>query len=246
MMQDIAIKAKIGLNHLEGKSLREIMDEVILPKIVRPSGSRRHGNCIDDDFMYGMYEHGAEIFVQDAYCYEVLAEIAMQRLLQGAVEHFPVPLETALSEQYRIYSTADDTLTPMTNACWLFIKSNIRLCLQSGEELAHQARAVLMGIVEHINDQGLPKGWTGAPLALEDSLLVVRRFCFDMLERYCAFYEVFYLINADNWQCYKQYLAHNDVYGLLDWTAFFRKLRLDGFWQFARRRQIKKAISAAL
>ena len=61
-------------------SQNEVVNKVILPIIVQPTGQDIRGWRIGDDYMSLMAEFGEYCWQQDAFTGEILLEIALQRI----------------------------------------------------------------------------------------------------------------------------------------------------------------------
>ena len=73
-----------NVNELVGMSQNEVVNKVILPIIVQPTGQDIRGWRIGDDYMSLMAEFGEYCWQQDAFTGEILLEIALQRISCGA------------------------------------------------------------------------------------------------------------------------------------------------------------------
>lgn len=97
-----------GVNNLENRSWQDVVDNVILPKLAYPANQR---DRIGNGFMRFMAYFAKEVYHMDGYLGEIMLEIAMQRISDGAVLHpdDPTPTFEALPQAYRTYGHKADT-----------------------------------------------------------------------------------------------------------------------------------------
>lgn len=219
--------------------MQKLMDEVILPSIVRPTGQDIRGWYIGDDFMSLMAKYGEYIAGVSGSCYDILAEIAMQRLSHGAVLHEPTPVVEALPPEYRKYSSANDQPGLMSEACWEFYRANAKLLLARPRLHTHAAK-IARGIITHSDDDGCELGgymW-GNEYCIKTPLLEARRFCMELLDNMVD--ETFEHITADNWLRFVHFL--NKHQEKINWKSFYQMLGVGGLFQGKERRAVKGII----
>ena len=134
-------------------SASEIVNKVVLPRIVRPTGQDIRGWRIGDDFMNLMANFAPSFCQADSFTGNILLEIAMQRLSCGAVLHDPTPVRDALPEDYRQYSAACDQPGLMSEACWNFIRKQAAYCLSNPQTRDHMAK-ILFGLHDYLDPEG--------------------------------------------------------------------------------------------
>jgi len=216
--------------------MKKLMDEVILPIIVRPTGQDIRGWRIGDDFMSLMEKYGEYIAGVSGECYDILAEIAMQRLSHGAVLHEPTPVVEALPPEYRKYSVAGDQPGLMSEACWEFYRANAKLMLERPKLHDHAAK-IARGIVIHSDDDGNEVGdymWGHCGIPLKEA----RQFCMELLDDMVD--ETFEHITADNWLRFTSFLKKHQE--KINWKSFFKMLGITGLFQGKERRAVRGAI----
>lgn len=215
----------------------KMMDKVILPFIVFPTGQDTRGWRIHDDFMAFMAEFGQFISEKSDTVYVILAEIAMQRLSHGAVLHEPTLILEALPPKYRKYSVVDDQRGLMTQACWDFYQKNAVMMLGNLRLHDHAAK-ICLGIITHCDEygNGIDYNWG---LNMKTSLKDAKNFCIDNLCKYCTI-ETIDQINADNWQHFLPFLQ--DAWNLINWDQFYQNVGASGIFRVRRRQKIKKII----
>ena len=214
-----------------------MMDEVILPFIVFPTGQETRGWRIHDEYMAFMAEFGKFINEKSESAYNILAEIGMQRISCGAVLHEPTPVDEALPLEYRHYSAAEDQSGLMTQACWDFYKENAVLMLKNLNLHDHAAK-ICLGIITHCDEHGngIDYSWG---MNMKTSLKDAKNFCMDNLCKYCTV-ETIDQINADNWQHFLPFLQ--DAWNLINWDQFYQNVGAYGIFRTRKRNKIKKII----
>jgi len=217
--------------------MKQLMDEVILPIIVRPTGQGTRGWYIGDDFMSLMAKHGNFIAEVSGECYDILAEIAMQRLSCGAVLHEGTSIFDNLPLEYHKYSVASDRPWRMSGACWEFYSANAKLMLAQPRLHDHAAK-IARGIITHSDEDGNVVGGYKWGSLCELNLANARRFCLALLDDMVD--ETFEHITADNWLLFIPFLKKHQE--KINWKRFFKMLDITGLFQGKERRAIKKAI----
>ena len=136
-------------------SQKELVDDVILPLWVGPTGQRSRGWRIPDSFMAFMAIYGNYCYEKDRITGAVLYEIAMQRISCGAVmhEHRKVVIDEFLPNRYLQYSVGCDQKGLMSPACWSFLRDQMKNLLLYPETKEH-ATAILLGVLDHIDRNG--------------------------------------------------------------------------------------------
>lgn len=136
-------------------SQNELVDDVILPLWVRPTGQRSRGWRIPDSFMCFMARFGERCYEKDPDTGAVLYEIAMQRISCGAVmhEHRKVIIDEFLPNRYLQYSVGCDQKGLLSPSCWSFLRDQIKYLLLHPETREH-ATAILLGVLDHIDRKG--------------------------------------------------------------------------------------------
>ena len=156
MLQAIAKLCKIDVCTLEGKSLDDIIKQYILPLSLHEQGE----NFISSRFMQFLADYGQDCMNMDSYSSEVLLEIAMQRISKGAVSHSIYDLNMALSEKYRQYSSANDQSKVMDQACWNFLRNNLKACCKISfhQTWRRHAYQILFGLLRCFDYDGGTNG----------------------------------------------------------------------------------------
>lgn len=140
------------VNELVGMPQRQIVDQIILPFILKPSDQNIRGWRIGDSYMHLMAEFGEYCYNQDQFTGEILLEIALERLSCGAIRHQETSYEI-LPSNYWKYSNWKDQPGLMTDACWKFLKKQGELCLQINLTKDH-IKKMIMGLLDHLDEHG--------------------------------------------------------------------------------------------
>ena len=151
-LNKVAAMSGKNVNELVGMSQNEVVNKVILPIIVQPTGQDIRGWRIGDDYMSLMAEFGEYCWQQDAFTGEILLEIALQRISCGAVLHEASSYKI-LPEAYRKYSAMCDQPGLMSDACFNFLQKQIVTCLKAKLTREH-AKKIIFGLIDHLDEQG--------------------------------------------------------------------------------------------
>lgn len=140
---------------LEQMSQPELINKVIFPLWVKPTGQDTRGWRVPDSFMEFMACYGHYCYTQDAYTGAVLYEIAMQRISCGAIphKHREIKPHEFLPKEYNKYSTLCDQPGLMSPACWSFLRDQTRYLLSLTECKEH-ATAIVLGILDNTDCHG--------------------------------------------------------------------------------------------
>lgn len=151
----IAHGCDVSVEKLKKKTWHEIVDELILPLWVGISGQCSRHRFINDGFMRFMAGYGQQCFYYDFYRGEILFEIAMERILNGAVPqqnpYFRYYQKLPLA--YQLYSAEYDTPVPMSGACFDFLRYNLAFLLRHDDTRKHAAE-IIFGILDNLTPNG--------------------------------------------------------------------------------------------
>ena len=145
--------AKLSGTDVTGMTPAEIVNNVVLPRIVQPTGQDIRGWRIGDDFLELMADFAPDFYRNDAFTAAILLEIAMQRLSCGAVLHEPTPVREALPAEYKQYSAACDQPGLMSDACWNFLRKQASFCLSLPQTKDHMSK-IIFGLHDHLDAEG--------------------------------------------------------------------------------------------
>lgn len=217
-----------------GMNTTDLIEQVILPEIVRPTGQDTRGWRISDDYMYLIADYGHELWDGDCYRGGFLYEIAMQRISCGAVLHEATRVLEALPGPYRKYSTYFDQPGLMSGGCLHFLTEQAETVLKfkpegvyvsaSASALADHMEKILFGIIDQLDETGkaltnymLGREIDGAKVFLM-AWITLRRCRPETLWRHCA--------GQKNWRRWTDFLR--EQWYCIDHDEFARLIGLSG------------------
>jgi hypothetical protein len=149
---DVANASYAKVEDLQNLSIKEIADNYILPKIVRPFNNRGYGAR---SFLELMAKWGSSIFLWDSNVAGLLFEIGMQRISRGALLHEGVDLVKLLPNEYKMYTFAYDEYRVMTKECYDFLVNNLEIMFTSLEpKYREHCHKIVFGIMQHVAETG--------------------------------------------------------------------------------------------
>lgn len=236
------IESKTGERNLRSKTLEEVVNTIVLPKMV--GGPKRE--FIGDAFMHLMREHYYSIRIEckDLKLYQALQQLALQRLTRGAVEHDYVEATRPLPNEYFQYSAVHDAPYPMTEGCCDYILSDAFEATFYDDANKHHAEEIAFGIIRHT----LPNGSIDPSWNLPEKFRVRGQNFYSkatyLVEKYSTFETIFdHYAQPSEWQKHKCWFANN--YQKIDWDMFFERTKtLSGNWvkRFFMKREIKRKL----
>ena len=154
-LETISMHSDKDVAKLRKMTQRQLVDEVILPLWLKPSGQSTRGWRIPDSFMEFMARFGDYCYEKDPATGAVLYELALQRISCGAVmhKHREVGIMEFLPARYSIYAVGCDQPGLLSPRCWEFLRSQMKYML-SIEETKEHATAILFGVLDNIDCQG--------------------------------------------------------------------------------------------
>ncbi len=202
------------------KSWSEIMNNFILPEVLKAGGSARNYQ-ISDEYMSVIAEFGQIIYQSDKKTAEVLLEFAMQRISCGAVKHPYLGAALNVPQRYVYYSTFQDKPALMSEACFDFLQRGLPYCLVS-EKLKKHARAILMGLIYNLDyNTGQPiNGYNLGEMAQKS--VEITQWAWGTAKIFIPFEEFWPLLVKDNWLKYKPYFTVR--WGKIDLKKFYGAL----------------------
>lgn len=229
------IEELTGVN-VNGMNAKEIVDKVVLPKIVRPTGQDIRGWRIDDNFMNLMADFGREFCHNDLITGQILLEIAMQRISCGAVLHEATPI--TLPAGYEKYSVACDQYGLMSEGCWNFITKQATFCLQITKTKEHMQK-ILFGLLDHLTPEGKEIGdYTLGSIGYELNGKEVYDFALSTVKKNVPFAELYqHWATPGRYQLYLSFFKEN--WTQIDEKDFFKRIGKTGFFE---KRKVRKEI----
>ena len=118
----VAELTNMNVNELAAMPYRQVINSVVLPQILYPTGQDTRGWRIGENYMNLMAEFGTKCWLRDHFTGEIMLEIALQRLSKGAVLHEAHSFKV-LPQAYWKYSAMGDQPGLMTDTCWKFLQA---------------------------------------------------------------------------------------------------------------------------
>lgn len=216
----------------------DLVNKVILPEIVRPTGQDIRGWRISDSFMNLMADFGQDFYARDRFTGEILLEIAMQRISCGAVLHEQTSIKLPFG--YENFSVAKDQWGLMSEGCWAFIQKQATFCLQAKKVKFHM-KTILFGLLDHIDGDTTLNGYM---LGSYDSQLKpknVYQFAWSVLAANVSFEERYeHFATPERYKKYAGFFKEN--WSKIDKSNFFAKIGITGF--FAKRKVTKEILNS--
>lgn len=246
------VERETGVNNLENRSWQDIVDNVILPKMAYPAELR---NRIGNNFMTFMAEFAEEVYSCDEYLGNIMLEIAMQRISDGAVLHpeDQTPTFEALPQAYRTYGSQNGYLGGepglMGKECEDFIVRAFPFCLEHAKTKDH-ALAIAFGLVHYLNENGEElEGYMLNSIDYKPDGKLLYTLAKQWVEKYADEETIFrHYAQPNQWRKHIAWFAEQEKAEKLDWENFFAatKAAKDGnvFVRFKTRLRIQKEIRA--
>lgn len=240
VLERVAEATGVSVSELQKMPWKKVVDEVILPKMAGPKGTRW---CIHDNYMNLVGDFSYELSIQDSYTATAMLEIALQRLSCGAVYHEATPWPEPLPKEYWDYSSCWDEAHIMTEGCYNFIMKGIEQCLKNEVTRDHTLK-ILFGLMEGLSPNGEKASGYSAFDNEQLDAVVLFAHAQRMAEQYGPYEELYKnYVQPGQWQKHKIWLADN--YSKINWNNFFSRtdcLRGGWFAKLRQKREIKKDI----
>ena len=227
----VAELSGVSQNEIATMFHSDIVYQVILPKILHEGGQDIRGWRISEDFMMLIADYGEYFWQQDWMSGEILLEIAMQRISNGAVLHEPTKYDV-LPQRYDKYSAALDQPGLMTEGCWQFLNNQAKTCLQSKNLKGHMSK-IICGLAEHLDKNGETKnGYMLSSSCLKSVTpkelfnwawqRIYRDKNIDPYDIYC------YFATPKRWRLYP--VLFKEHWSKIDKKDFYRRIGVKGFF----------------
>ena len=227
-----------GVSNLSNMPWHDIVNNVILPKMAGPQGTRW---CINDMFMNFVADNAYSIYMENKHLAGVLFEIALQRLSCGAVLHEATSWPEPLPKQYWDYSSKWDEPHIMSDGCYNFLCKAMDACMKCEMTRSH-ALKVLLGLVSHISPNGSVNSGYYLPEKVEKKSAELYAHAKRTAEEFGTFEELYKSYACPGqWEKHKCWFA--DHLSDLDWDRFFEDtkcLKGNFFQRFIQKRTIKE------
>ncbi len=215
-------------NKLDEGGISAVINDMIIPLIL-PQGE----DHISDEFMRVMSsESGALINDLAPQQYEILAKIALARIANGAVE-MKEAFDAELPQEYQVMLEKCQP-APMSQRCWDFFISNLKLMLEN-PNLSPLAAQLAFSLVECTSP--FYKG------EYQWDIVTPKDIAFNRLQGILA--EVwegptFNHLNENNWPHYSDFIRQME--GQISWEQLYRQLNIHRWWQKPFQKMVKHAI----
>lgn len=235
-----------GVNNLENRSWQDVVDNVILPMMAYPANRR---NRIGNAFMKFMAEFTQDVCRKDEHLGNIMLEIAMQRISDGAVLHpdDPTPTFEALPQAYRTYGSQNGYLGGepglMGKECEDFIVNALPVCLEHAKTRSH-ALAIAFGLVHYLNEDGEEQeGYMLDSVAYAPNGKLLYTLAKQWAEKYADEETIFrHYAQPNQWRKHIAWFAEQEKAEKLDWENFFAATKAAGEGNFFKRWQNKLRI----
>lgn len=241
-----------GVQNLSKMPWQEVVDNVILPKL---AGRAEYRSRIYPEVMKFLSLFADDVCRKDNYLGEILLEIGMQRISDGAVLHEddPTPTFKALPEKYREYGSQNGFIGGepglMGEEEYDFIMQALPVCMRH-PNLLHHALAITFGLLKHLTPEGEVVG---------DYMFGTLNFQPDGKAMYAAakswaisnatWDELFtHFAQPDQWQKHKAWIKQEINSKNMNWSQFLQAVenKNDGYVKrLQNRKRIKKEIMSA-
>lgn len=229
-----------------------VVPSYILPKLAREPEYR---NRIGDEFMRFMAEYYQEVYNQDQKLGNVLLEIAMQRVSNGAVLHRedPTPTFDALPLEYHKYASANGFVGGepglMGEPVYGFIIKALPFCVLQ-KQLQKHALAIYFGLMHNLSVDGQEEnGYMLGTMNFKPDGVLLFNQAKAKAEAFASDEELWrHYAQPDQWKKHLDWFHQLHKDGALNWSRFFEATNADEgkrggvFSRFLRRRKIKKLI----
>lgn len=247
------IEKATGVNNLSERPWAEVVNNVILPKL---AGRAEYRSRIYPEFMKFLALYADTVCRKDNYLGEILLEIAMQRISNGAVLHEDdkTPTFEALPEAYREYASQNYCLGGepglMGEEEYAFIMQALPVCLKH-EKLLNHALAIAFGILKHLTPEGeVADGYMFGTTCFKPDGKALYEAALSRVISYATWDELFrHFAQPEQWQKHKKWFKQEIECKNLTWKQFFEATQAAGTGFFAKRwrnrARIKKEIMSA-
>ena len=246
------IERETGIHGLQNKSWNSIVENAVLP--IMAGGSER--DYIGDKFMTFMSIYYYDIMLKNYSIYSILQQLALQRLLNGAVLHdddyeyhhdkgiFPKHGMMSLPTTYMRYSSIFDEPQVMTQGCYDYIMSSAFDEAFKDKSNKDFAMEVAFRLINNISSQGkVDQAFNIGPDFEKEGLKLYSKAVW-LVEKFGDYKTVFENYTQTNeWEKHIFWFAKN--YAQIDWKMFFKNTKaLKGNFinKFLQRRAIKEKI----
>ncbi len=226
----VAELCRVNENDVNCASQKELVNNYILPRLVVRGGQDIRGWRISPTFMEFMARFGQTCVERDRETGELLLELAMQRISNGAVVHAvkggkgvaaPYNFWESLPEEYRKYSACYDQPGLMGQEEWNFLKMNLYYCINrlNNQLWAEHAKKICFGLLTHISCSGRElNGYLWSEALVNESLKEVYEFVEEVAVRSFGVQQVAQWL-LPTWRSHKKFFKKYS--GEIDFKTLF-------------------------
>lgn len=243
-----------GVKNLSSMPWTEVVNQVILPKL---AGRAEYRNRIYPEYMKFLAHYADTVCRTDNYLGEIMLEIGMQRISNGAVLHEDdkTPTFKALPEAYREYASQNYCLGGepglMGEAEYAFIMQALPVCLHH-EKLRAHALAIAFGILKHLTPEGeVADDYMFGTITYKPNGKALYEAALSWVMCHATWDELFrHFAQPKQWQKHKAWFKQEITSKKISWRKFFETTQAAGTGFFVKRwrnraRVEKEIMSAA-
>ena len=247
------LEKETGVENLSSMAWAEVVNNVILPRL---AGRAEYRNRIYPEFMKFLALYADTVCRKDNYLGEILLEIAMQRISNGAVLHEDDLTATfkGLPEAYREYASQNYCLGGepglMGKEEYAFIMQALPVCLKH-EKLRSHALAIAFGILKHLTPKGeVADDYMFGTLSFKPDGKALYEAALSWVISYALWDELFrHFAQPEQWPKHKTWFKQEIANKRLTWRQFFKAIETPNteniFKRWRTRARIKKEIMSA-
>ncbi len=223
----VAELTNMNVDDFLGLTYRQIINTIVLPKILYQTGQDTRGWRIKDTYMDLMADFGRECWLRDHYTGEIMLEIALQRLSNGAVIH--APYRQTLPETYKKFSAFGDQPGLMSDSCWKFLKSQANTCFQASSTKEHITQ-IVFGLLDYLDEDGNElNGYMLKYAHSHTDPKEVYQWAWKFALKHFSFEEMYnHFAMPGKWERFIPFFKLHK--GKIDKSDFCRRIGVSGFW----------------
>lgn len=224
----VAELTDMNVTELAAMPYRTVINTVVLPKILYPTGQDIRGWRIGDTYMDLMAEFGRQCWLRDNYTGEIMLEIALQRISCGAVLHETYSFKV-LPEAYWKYSAMGDQPGLMSDTCWKFLQAQANICYQAKLTKEHITK-IVFGLLDHLDEEGNElKGYMLKYDHFHTASKEVYQWAWQFAVSHFSFEEMYdHFATPEKWERFIDFFKLNR--DSIQKSDFCQRIGVSGFW----------------
>ena len=224
----VAELTDMNVNELAAMPYRQVINSVVLPQILYPTGQDTRGWRIGENYMNLMAEFGTKCWLRDHFTGEIMLEIALQRLSKGAVLHEAHSFKV-LPQAYWKYSAMGDQPGLMTDTCWKFLQAQAHTCYQAKLTKEHITK-IVFGLLDHWDEDGNElNGYMLKYAHSHTNPKEVYQWAWQFAVDHFSFEEMYeHFATPESWQRFILFFKENK--SKIQKSDFCRRIGVSGFW----------------